>query len=91
VATLRATPAAPIAHADSGGYRRRIYVESRPYQKPMRSTAQIGTMLTAAMLSACIRRQRHDGVGPAAPTLNTWRSPSDSGPAAATGQINHGM
>jgi len=46
-------------------------------------------MLTAAMLSACIGGKGTTASVPAAPTLNTLAVTVDSGPAAATGQINH--
>jgi hypothetical protein len=56
----------------------------------MRFIIQIGTLLAAALLAACV-----GGSGTAAPAktvvpvLNTLALTVDTGPAAATGQINH--
>jgi hypothetical protein len=55
----------------------------------MRSIAQIGTMLTAAVLSACIGGKGTTASVPPVPTVNTLTLTVDAGPAAATGQINH--
>jgi hypothetical protein len=57
----------------------------------MRSIAQIGTMLAAAVLSACIGGKGTTASVPAVPTptVNTLTLTVDAGPAAATGQINH--
>jgi len=53
------------------------------------SIAQLGTMLTATLLSACIGGKGTTAATPVVPTLNTMTLTVDSGPAAATGQINH--
>jgi len=52
--------------------------------------AHIAAMLTAAVLSACIGGKGTTASAPPPPTLNTLALTVDSGPAAATGQINHG-
>jgi hypothetical protein len=56
----------------------------------MRSMARIATMLTAAVLSACIGGKGTTASVPPPPTVNTLTLTVDSGPTAATGQINHG-
>jgi hypothetical protein len=56
----------------------------------MRSIVQIGAMLAATTLCACIGGNgTAAGSKPVVPTLNTLTLTVDSGPAAATGQINH--
>jgi len=52
--------------------------------------ARIATVLTAAVLCACIGGKGTTASAPPPPTLNTLMLTVDSGPAAATGQINHG-
>jgi hypothetical protein len=56
----------------------------------MRSMAHMAIMLTAAVLSACIGGKGTSAAAPPPPTLNTLALTVDSGPSAATGQINHG-
>jgi hypothetical protein len=55
----------------------------------MRSMAHIGAVLTATVLSACVGGKGTTAAVPPPPTLNTLTLTVDSGPAAATGQINH--
>src|ERR1700675_2199841 len=57
----------------------------------MRLFIQIGTILAAALLAACLGNKSTSGVGvtPPPPVVNTVTITVDSGPAAATGQFNH--
>jgi hypothetical protein len=56
----------------------------------MRSITAIGTILTVSLLAACVGGSGTTAAtAPVAPTLNTVTLTVDSGPAAATGQINH--
>jgi hypothetical protein len=56
----------------------------------MRSIIKIGAMLAASLLAACKGGDGTTAAGkPVVPTLNTLTVTVDSGPAAASGQINH--
>jgi hypothetical protein len=49
-------------------------------------------LLTASLLAACLGNHKSSGIGgtaPPPPVVNTMAVSVDSGPAAATGQINH--
>jgi hypothetical protein len=57
----------------------------------MRFIIQLGTFLAATQLAACLGGNgRAAGTGPVTPTLNTLVLTVDTGPAGATGAINHG-
>jgi len=57
----------------------------------MRSATQLGTLLAATLLGACIGNHGSKGTSTASPppTQNTTALTVDSGPAGATGAINH--
>ena len=58
----------------------------------MRSFIQVGTILAATLLAACLGNKSTSGVGgvtPPPPVVNTVTITVDSGPAAAPGAINH--
>jgi hypothetical protein len=58
---------------------------------PKRSIAHIGALLAASLLSACIRNNGPAALSakPPSTTPNTVPITVDTGPSAATGQINH--
>jgi hypothetical protein len=58
----------------------------------MRSISQVGTLLAATLLAACVGGNGTTAVAgkpPVVPTLNTLALTVDSGPSGATGAINH--
>ena len=71
--------------------RRRNCASGSRMHSCMRSIIQIGTMLAAALLSACIGGNGTTAAAATdpAPTQNTLTLTVDSGPAGATGAINH--
>ena len=55
----------------------------------MRLHLQITLISAATLLAACIGNKSNSGGAPPPPTLNTMTVTVDTGPTAATGQINH--